>query len=77
MLNGEEGFLGLGDAELEALFKWSDGSYPTWTNWYIYRPATVNDGNNLDCVKILASGEWVDVECSITLPYVCKLQGGL
>ena len=75
-LNGTEALLGLGDGALESLFRWSDATYPSWTNWKSGNPSQRRDGDSLDCVKILNGGKWKESSCNDILPYVCQTTGG-
>ncbi len=71
-LPGDGWWIGLGDAQTEGAFAWTDGSTLDFTRWATGQPD--NDGDE-DCVQIFSwtFGEWIDVACDVARPYVCGL----
>ncbi|MCB9730101.1 MAG: C-type lectin domain-containing protein, partial [Deltaproteobacteria bacterium] len=53
-------WLGLSDAEVEGLFRWTDGSLPVFTNWEPGAPDNDADGTGQDHVRMQPAGLWVD-----------------
>ena len=65
-------WLGLNDREEEGDYAWSDGTPFDFEAWAENEP---NNANNEDCVHWAewSDGQWNDLPCDATLPYVCKL----
>ncbi|XP_063960401.1 neurocan core protein-like isoform X1 [Lytechinus pictus] len=66
-------WIGLHQPDPNMIFVWSDGTQVIYTNWRNNEPS--NSGGNEDCVVIsrIHNGKWNDVQCTQSLPYVCKL----
>ena len=69
-------WVGLNDITKEGVFEWSDQTPLDYTYW---QPGEPNDNNYAeDCTHLWTAGDgkgddWNDAQCSIALPYVCKL----
>ncbi|XP_063953416.1 macrophage mannose receptor 1-like isoform X1 [Lytechinus pictus] len=66
-------WIGLNDLRVQMLFEWSDGTPVDYTYWNIGEPNNYN-GNNEDCVEMFNNGAWNDIDCSSTIPSICKLK---
>eukprot|EP00057_Strongylocentrotus_purpuratus_P031477 XP_784754.3 PREDICTED: uncharacterized protein LOC579551 isoform X1 [Strongylocentrotus purpuratus] len=68
-------WIGFNDLGTERLFRWVDCQAPT--NWQAanWAPGAPSDllGND-DCVELTTAGEWDDVSCDNTRPFICKVQ---
>ncbi|XP_068094056.1 collectin-10 [Hyperolius riggenbachi] len=64
-------FIGINDIEKEKQFVYIDGSpLQGFSSW---RSGEPNDGSGQeDCVEMLSSGAWNDVECNLTIYFVCE-----
>jgi len=74
-------WIGLSDSATEGTFLWLDGSEacasgkingPPYCHWRASRPT---GGTGENCVRMEAdrgSGEWNDLPCDFTLPFVCE-----
>ena len=49
------------DATHTNIFKWNDGSLPTFINWSGVEPN--NHGGNEHCAELLDTGTWNDISC--------------
>lgn len=67
-------WIGLSDLRVEGTFLWPDGTSPRYTTWNAGEP---NDaGGNEDCTQLdAASGYWNDLDCTVSLPYICENAG--
>ncbi|KAK1793525.1 hypothetical protein P4O66_011902, partial [Electrophorus voltai] len=64
-------YIGINDLEREGQFVYVERSpMSTFSRW---REGEPNDAyEDEDCVELLASGEWVDVACSLTMYFLCE-----
>ncbi|NP_001011227.1 collectin-10 precursor [Xenopus tropicalis] len=64
-------FIGINDIEKEKQFVYADNSpLQTYSSWKAGEP---NDGSGYeDCVEMLSTGHWNDVDCSLTIYFVCE-----
>ena len=62
--------MGLRDQETEGVYKFLDGSYPEWSDWWGQEP----DGMRVEnCAQMLFGNGWYDGWCDvIQYPYVCE-----
>ncbi len=77
-LTGYEAWLGGSDAADEDVWLWvtddsqfyaaDSGQGDLYTNWNTEEP---NDNNDSDCLRILSTGFWADLECDSLKGYVC------
>lgn len=67
-------WIGMFDQSRQNVFKWSDGTPFTYTNFAPGKPNSYNGGNFGECGESV-NGEWHDDACaSLTnRPYVCKV----
>nr|XP_054752325.1 uncharacterized protein LOC129257911 [Lytechinus pictus] len=68
-------WIGFNDLGTERLFRWMDCQAPdTWQtlNWAPGAPSDLL-GNN-DCVELNEAGQWDDITCDTTRPFICKVQ---
>ncbi|KAH9504722.1 C-type mannose receptor 2 [Bulinus truncatus] len=68
-------WIGLNDISIEKTYNWSDGSPYNFTNWSKGEPNSQDVKE--DCVKMLSSGGWDDVDCHYLNHYICSLKKGL
>ena len=67
--------LGITDADIETVFRRTDGFVSPWMNW---QPGEPNgDGGDAlhiqDCiVRMITSSKWVDMNCNIAITYYCE-----
>ena len=59
------------DATHNDIFKWSDGSLPTFTDWSPGEPNNFN-GNDEGCANYHTNGKWNDVSCSAKKDLACE-----
>lgn len=74
-INGKGGFwIGLTDSEEENVWKWSDGTMPTFTNWKIGQPDNWGDGHTPgeDCAGLIPGGTWNDFPCDDVHGFICE-----
>ena len=65
-------WIGLSDKNREGNFTWTNGMAVAYTKWVKGQP-NKNGANDEDCVWIrTVSGEWDDISCSRSPPYVCQ-----
>ncbi|TKR62192.1 hypothetical protein L596_026184 [Steinernema carpocapsae] len=61
----------IGGTQLGKKWTWTDGSAFSYTHWAAGQP---RKGGNKRCVKVdSVTGLWSNVDCSITLPFLCQL----
>ncbi|XP_039710960.1 collectin-11 isoform X3 [Pteropus medius] len=64
-------FIGINDLEREGSFVYSDRSpMQTFHKWRSGEPNNAYDEE--DCVEMVASGGWNDVDCHITMHFMCE-----
>lgn len=55
--------------------RWTDSSPTDYTNWNRGEP---NDAGGIeDCVSMINTGKWNDINCFFSKPFVCKIQKGV
>ncbi|KAJ1191067.1 hypothetical protein NDU88_000384 [Pleurodeles waltl] len=71
---GESYWIGLTDSEEENVWKWSDGTIPTFTNWKSGQPDNWGAGHTPgeDCAGLHIGGLWNDFTCDDGLKYICE-----
>ncbi|XP_075067510.1 collectin-10 [Mixophyes fleayi] len=64
-------FIGVNDIEKEKQFQYADNTLlQNYSSWRIGEP---NDGSGYeDCVEMLSTGAWNDVDCQLTIYFVCE-----
>ncbi|XP_073535928.1 collectin-10 isoform X3 [Phyllobates terribilis] len=64
-------FIGINDFDREKQFMYVDGTeVQNYSNWKTGEP---NDGSGYeDCVEMMSSGAWNDVDCNLTIYFVCE-----
>ncbi|MCS6798371.1 MAG: MopE-related protein [Myxococcota bacterium] len=68
--SGARWWIGLNDLVREGEFVWSSGVRGTYRNWAMGQP---NDWMmDEDCVVIADSGQWRDLDCDWSHPFVCE-----
>ncbi|XP_040287721.1 collectin-12 [Bufo bufo] len=67
-------WIGLTDVEEENVWKWLDGTMPTFTNWKVGQPDnwTPEMGPGEDCAGIIYSGLWNDFHCDDLNNFICE-----
>ena len=64
-------WIGATDISEEGTWLWqSDNTTLTYFDWAPNQPN--NGGPGQDCVAIQGNGQWGDIQCSATRPYVCQ-----
>ncbi|XP_041104569.1 collectin-10-like isoform X1 [Polyodon spathula] len=64
-------FIGLHDTDKEGQFMYTDNT--PLQNYSSWRPGEPNNGfTNEDCVEMVSTGGWNDVECDLTIFFVCE-----
>ncbi|XP_048248007.1 low affinity immunoglobulin epsilon Fc receptor-like [Haliotis rufescens] len=74
--NKKESWIGLRDTTRSNAYRWTDGSVPTYTNWYKGEPSFTYRGQDEDCVQILLlmfGSAWNDADCSKLRWFVCEM----
>ncbi|XP_048250903.1 lectin BRA-3-like [Haliotis rufescens] len=69
-------WIGLRDTTRSNVYRWTDGSVPTYTNWYKGEPSFTYGGQHEDCVPILSQtvgSVWNDDDCSEVRWFVCEM----
>lgn len=54
---------------------WSDGSFSLFQHWAAVQPDNVTDKCAATEMNIL--GEWFNVDCTLSLPFVCHTRGNV
>ncbi|XP_075684093.1 collectin-10 [Rhinoderma darwinii] len=64
-------FIGINDIDKEKQFMYVDNTpVQNYSSWKVGEP---NDGSGYeDCVEMLSSGAWNDVDCHLTIYFVCE-----
>ncbi|KAM4704924.1 LOW QUALITY PROTEIN: collectin-10 [Rhinophrynus dorsalis] len=64
-------FIGINDIEKEKQFMYTDNTpLQNYSSWKLGEP---NDGSGYeDCVEMLSTGVWNDVDCQLTIYFVCE-----
>jgi cysteine-rich repeat protein len=62
--------IGLNDVSVEGTYQWYSGEMFSYSNWSSGEPNNFN--GNEDCVEILTSGQWNDMDCTSTRAYICE-----
>ncbi|XP_040209974.1 collectin-12 [Rana temporaria] len=67
-------WIGLTDSEEEHVWKWMDGTLPSFTNWKPGQPDnwTPEDGPGEDCAGLIYSGLWNDFHCADLNHFICE-----
>ncbi|KAG9479009.1 hypothetical protein GDO78_012597 [Eleutherodactylus coqui] len=74
-INGKGNFwIGLTDTEEENVWKWLDGTIPTFTNWKAGQPDnwTPEMGPGEDCAGFIYTGLWNDFHCQDFNNFICE-----
>uniref|UniRef100_A0A7I5E9Q4 C-type lectin domain-containing protein n=1 Tax=Haemonchus contortus TaxID=6289 RepID=A0A7I5E9Q4_HAECO len=70
LLQGGSAWIGVNDVQRENIFVNTDRTPVVFKNFKRGQPD--NGGHDENCVEMLSSGEWTDVYCLATKPFVCK-----
>lgn len=74
--NGTYWWLGLKRDETHgSIFKWSDGSLPTYTNWDSYEPNDHNGKEDCACYHTHQTSKWNDFGCGAKSRHVACEKG--
>ncbi|XP_005994607.1 collectin-10 [Latimeria chalumnae] len=66
-------FIGLNDAENEGQFMYTDNTpLQNYSSWRDSEPNNAYEGE--DCVEMVSTGGWNDVECHLTIYFVCEFR---
>ncbi|XP_067888295.1 collectin-10 isoform X3 [Heterodontus francisci] len=63
-------FIGVNDLEKERQFMYTDST--PLLNYSHWRPGEPNNAFGEDCVEMVSDGGWNDVECHLTMYFVCE-----
>nr|XP_033785945.1 collectin-10 [Geotrypetes seraphini] len=64
-------FIGINDVEKEGQFMYTDNTpLQNYSSWKENEPSDAS--GHEDCVEMLSSGAWNDVECHLTIYFVCE-----
>lgn len=67
-------WLGLTDRQEENVWRWVDGSLPTFTKWRIGQPDNWSHGHEAgeDCAGLVHGGQWNDFFCDDPISSICE-----
>ncbi|KAM9331906.1 collectin-12-like isoform 2-T2 [Pholidichthys leucotaenia] len=67
-------WIGLTDKEVENVWRWLDGTEPTFTQWKPGQPDNWSHGHEKgeDCAGIIRDGLWNDFSCEDLINYICE-----
>ena len=66
-------YLGITDAEVESMFRTTEGFTTPWAQWQSQHPNDALVGAVEDCVRRDPSnGQWTDISCSNNLKFYCE-----
>ncbi|XP_069478240.1 collectin-10 [Ambystoma mexicanum] len=65
-------YIGINDLEKEGDFMYTDNTpLKSYSSWKDSAPSG-SSGEEEDCVEMLSTGKWNDVECDLTIFFVCE-----
>ncbi|GAB1609878.1 C-type mannose receptor 2-like isoform X1 [Argonauta hians] len=62
-------WIGFSDAYQKGIYKWSDESQVTFTNWHLWEPNNFEDEN---CVLFVTKAGWSNYKCNAKEASICK-----
>ncbi|MCI4377648.1 hypothetical protein PGIGA_G00205960 [Pangasianodon gigas] len=67
-------WLGLTDVVEEKIWRWVDGTLPSYTNWKPGQPDNWSHGHEEgeDCAGLIHEGKWNDFFCTDPIGYICQ-----
>ncbi|XP_030068805.1 collectin-12 [Microcaecilia unicolor] len=65
-------WIGLTDSEEESVWKWLDGTLPTYTNWKTGQPDNWGQHQGEDCAGLIYAGLWNDFHCEDLNNFICE-----
>lgn len=67
-------WLGLSDRQKENVWRWVDGSEPTFKKWGLGQPDNWSHGHDEgeDCAGLVTGGNWNDFYCHDQLGFICE-----
>ena len=68
-------WIGFNTINRPRVFQWTDGSPNSFTNWNLFEPNNFNSVE--DCVEMMSSQGWNDVNCYVNRGWICKIPKGL
>ncbi|KAG9478639.1 hypothetical protein GDO78_012347 [Eleutherodactylus coqui] len=64
-------FIGINDFDKEKQFMYVDNTpVQNYSSWKTGEPS--DDSGHEDCVEMLSSGAWTEVDCNLTIYFVCE-----
>ncbi|XP_029446958.1 LOW QUALITY PROTEIN: collectin-12 [Rhinatrema bivittatum] len=69
---GSSFWIGLTDSEEENVWKWLDGTLPTFTNWKTGQPDNWGQHEGEDCAGLIYAGLWNDFHCEDLNNFICE-----
>ena len=66
-------WIGLRDKYHEGQYEWLNSDIASYTNWGAGEPNNVATGGE-DCVEILESGRWNDLNCDLRRNHACEVR---
>ena len=72
-------WFGMNDIDSEGMWVWADANSTftqnsSYTNWDSGEPNN-GAGSGQDCGQVYSSGHWDDVQCDVSIRFVCNAQG--
>ncbi|CAD6198565.1 unnamed protein product [Caenorhabditis auriculariae] len=70
LIKGDAAWIGLNDVQKENIFVNTDMKKTTFRAWKKGQPD--NESHNENCVEVNVKGDWSDMFCLVSRPFICK-----